>query len=95
MKLADRSANLLRTRTEIQPVRELIINAGIRSVETPVLTLKDLAITGGDLITEFGLKPGPVVGKTHKALLEFIIEEGEEYNTYEILKEKAKNILFE
>jgi tRNA nucleotidyltransferase (CCA-adding enzyme) len=93
LKLADRSANLFRSPTEIQPVKELIINAGIRSVEDPVLTLKDLAISGGDLIKEFNIKPGPLVGKVHKALLEFIVEEGEENNTYEILKEKAKELL--
>jgi len=93
LKLADRSANLYRSSTEIQPTKELIINAGIRSVEDPVLTLKDLAISGGDLIKEFNLQPGPIVGKIHKALLEFIIEEGEEYNTYQILKDQAYKLL--
>lgn len=93
LKLADRSGNILRSKTEIQPVRELIINAGIRCTEQPVLTLKDLAMSGGDLIKEFNLQPGPIVGKIHKALLEFIIEEGEEYNTYQILKDQAYKLL--
>lgn len=95
LKIADRSANMSRSRSEIQPIRELIINAGIRSVGPAVFELKDLAIKGGDLINEFNLKPGPVVGKLHKALLEFVIDEGFEYNTYEILKNKAAELLAE
>ena len=74
-------------------MKKLIINAGIRSVEEPVLSLKDLAITGGDLIKEFNLVPGPIVGKLHKALLEFIVDEGTEFNTYEILKTRAYYLL--
>lgn len=93
LKLADRSANMSRSKSEIQPIKELIINAGIRSVEEPVLSLKDLAITGGDLIKEFELSPGPVVGKLHKTLLEFIVDEGEEFNSYIVLRNKAEAIL--
>lgn len=93
LKLADRSANMSRSKSEIKPIKELIINAGIRSVEDPVLTLKDLAISGGDLIKEFELSPGPIVGKLHKLLLEFIVDEGGEYNNYITLKAKAELIL--
>lgn len=93
LKIADRSANMSRSRSEIQPIKELIVNAGIRSVEDPVLTLKDLAISGGDLINEFNLSPGPVVGKLHKTLLEFIVDEGEEFNSYIVLRNKAEAIL--
>lgn len=93
LKIADRSANMSRSRSEIQPIKELIINAGIRSVEDPVLTLKDLALSGGDLIKEFELSPGPIVGKLHKLLLEFIVDEGEEFNDYITLKAKAELIL--
>ncbi len=47
------------------------------------LTLKDLAVTGKDLI-EAGISPGPQLGKTLKELLEFVLEEPEA-NTKEIL----------
>ncbi len=94
LKLADRSANVGKSASERTPIRQLIINAGIRKTEENLpLTLKDLAIKGGDLIKEFKLKPGPIVGNLHNDLLNFVIEEGEEYNTYEILKEKSEILL--
>ena len=93
LKIADRSANMYRSPSEIAPIKDLIVGAGIRSVEQPVLSLKDLAMSGGDLITEFNIQPGPVVGRIHRALLEFIVEEGEEFNTYEQLKNKAEELL--
>ena len=93
LKLADRAANMSRTKNERSPIRDLIINAGIRSKEEYVFSLKDLAISGGDLIKEFNLIPGPVVGNLHKALLEFVVEEGQDCNTYEILLNQAKEYL--
>lgn len=93
LKLADRAANMSRTKNERSPIRDLIINAGIRSTEEYIFSLKDLAISGGDLIKEFNLIPGPVVGNLHKALLEFVVEEGQDFNTYEILLNQAKEYL--
>jgi len=93
LKIADRSANISKSENEIQPIRELIINSGIKYTKDSVVTLKDLAISGGDLINEFSLSPGPIVGKLHKLLLDFIIEEGEELNTYTILRNKAEDTI--
>lgn len=91
LKLADRLANMDRTPTEIEPVRGMIINSGIRAVEEVLpLTLDKLAISGGNLILELGLAPGPYVGLLHRRLLEFVVDEGEEYNTYEKLLAQAK-----
>jgi putative nucleotidyltransferase with HDIG domain len=96
LKLADRLANMDRTPTEIAPVRGMIINSGIREVEENLpLTLKDLTLSGGDLIKEFGLHPGPVVGVLHKRLLEFVVDEGEEFNTYKALVKQARVYLAE
>lgn len=47
------------------------------------LSLKDLAVTGKDLI-EAGIRPGPELGKTLNELLELVIEHPE-YNTKESL----------
>lgn len=51
--------------------------------EQNCLSLKDLAVTGTDLI-ESGLKPGPELGEILKKLLEIVIE-NPEYNTKEYL----------
>ncbi len=50
------------------------------------LSLKDLAVTGRDLI-DAGLKPGPQLGQTLNELLELVIEHPE-YNTKELLLER-------
>ena len=50
------------------------------------LSLKDLAVTGRDLI-EAGMQPGPELGRTLNQLLELVIEPPE-YNTKESLLER-------
>ncbi|MBV5347190.1 CCA tRNA nucleotidyltransferase [bacterium] len=94
LKLADRQANLRNGPNKPTPIKELILNSGIRGSNEPLpLTVRDLAITGGQLIGEFKLNPGPLVGKLQKALLEFVIEEGEEFNTFDKLKDQAAVLL--
>ena len=51
--------------------------------ERNCLSLKELAVTGSDLI-EGGLEPGPKLGEILKKLLELVIEHPE-YNTKEYL----------
>lgn len=54
--------------------------------EQECLSLKELAVTGRDLI-DAGMKPGPQLGQTLNELLELVIEHPE-YNTKEsLLKE--------
>ncbi len=96
LKLADRLANMDRSPTEIGPVRGMIINAGIRDSEEELpLTVKNLAVSGGELIVKFCLVPGPKVGILHRMLLEFVVEEGTEYNTYPHLVNQAEIYLKE
>ena len=54
--------------------------------EQECLSLKELAVTGRDLI-EAGMKPGPELGQTLNELLELVIEHPE-YNTKESLLER-------
>ena len=53
------------------------------------LAAGDLAVTGGDLITELALKPGPQVGKLIAALVDRVIEDPAE-NTRERLLDFAR-----
>ena len=53
-------------------------------------TLKDLAVSGKDLL-ELGMRPGPDVGKTLKALLEDVLD-GRLENERATLLERAKTI---
>ncbi len=53
------------------------------------LCLKDLAVTGRDLIESAGMKPGPGLGAVLEELLEAVLEEPEK-NTRETLLALAK-----
>jgi tRNA nucleotidyltransferase/poly(A) polymerase len=94
LRLADRLANLGKNPNQFVPIRELIINCGIRKVEEELpFTVKSLALSGGELITIFDLNPSPIVGKLQKHLLNYVIEEGEEYNIKDKLLEESKKFL--
>jgi len=41
----------------------------------PPLSTRDLAINGNDIMSEFGLAPGPLVGKVLNHLLEAVLDE--------------------
>lgn len=56
------------------------------------ITVKDLKIDGNDLIREFNLKQGPIIGKILNYLLDLILDEPE-LNDRAILIEKTKNFL--
>ncbi|MBI5151368.1 MAG: HD domain-containing protein [Candidatus Pacebacteria bacterium] len=55
-------------------------------------SMNDMAIDGNDLMKEFGLRPGPEVGKLLKMLFKDVVEHPE-HNTKEYLMEKAKKLL--
>lgn len=53
------------------------------------MDVKDLAVNGHDLMTELGLQPGPMLGKTLQYLFEQVLEDPE-LNTKETLLSRAK-----
>ena len=61
--------------------------------DAPPLSIKDLAINGGDLL-EIGIKPGPILGAILSYLLDAVIKEPKN-NTKEILLTLAKNYSIE
>ncbi len=57
--------------------------------EKPALELKELAVTGSDII-ELGVKPGPEIGRILKGLLELVIEEPDKNNREFLLNQVLK-----
>ncbi len=53
------------------------------------LAIKDLAISGDDIVTILNIKPGPVVGEILRYVLEKVVDEPE-INTYEQLSDLIK-----
>ena len=58
----------------------------------PPMTIKDLDISGYDIMDEFKLSPGPMVGKILKHLLTYVLD-SPEHNTKEILMNEAKGFV--
>ena len=55
------------------------------------LSTRDLAVRGSDLMSELGLKPGPIIGRVLDGLLELVIETPEK-NERAVLLEEARKI---
>lgn len=55
----------------------------------PALTIKELAVTGRDIMTELGVKPGPQIGELLQYLLEQVLDQPEQ-NDRETLLSLAK-----
>lgn len=55
------------------------------------LELKDLQVTGNDLINELGMEPGPEIGKILKSILDYVLEDPAR-NRKDILLTYAKGI---
>ena len=49
------------------------------------ITVKDLAVNGHDIMNEFNLKPGPIIGKILNALLEEILDNPDKNNRKALL----------
>lgn len=58
----------------------------------PPFGLKDLDVNGNDLMVEFGLKPGPLVGRILNELLEMVLD-NPAANTHEALISRAREFL--
>lgn len=92
VRIADRKGNIGKlpfTFSQIRERREVFLEG---PVELP-FTVNSLALGGGELISILGLTPGPIVGKLQKALLEWVIEEGEEFNNPDSLLKRALVVL--
>lgn len=92
LRIADRKSNLNKNRFTFGDIRyrRLVFV----DVEQPLpFNVNSLALKGGQLIDLLGLTPGPVVGLLQKHLLDFVIENGPEFNSAELLETEARSFL--
>lgn len=94
IRIADRAANIKKQPFTFTDIRERIELVMQPIVDLPLST-HDLKVTGGGLIKEFKLQPGPVVGRLQKYLLDYVLEYGEQYNEYHYLIKEAYTYLKE
>ena len=62
-------------KSDIANLQELKQRVERLVAEGTALGVGDLAISGGDLLKEVGLKPGPIVGKILRGLLDEVTDE--------------------
>jgi len=91
LRRADRIGNGLK-RGESASVRNLKKRIDKIIEEQNAIKVKDLTINGYDIMNEFQLKPGPIIGKILNSLLEEILDDPSK-NTKEMLLSIAGEIL--
>ena len=95
MRMADRHAALAHPQFPCSDWRDWVRKFRDGIPENAAFNVHALAVSGGDLIKTFNLRPGPIVSDVQRGLLCFVIDEGFEFNTVEALAEEVHNILGE
>ena len=95
LKLADRLANVKHSKNKASMIKPMFRNTGIVSTEDKVISVKDLALSGGKIIELFCLKPGPIIGRIQRYLLEFVMVKGSSYNNRNVLEKLVELYLME
>ncbi len=91
LRRADRIGNGLK-RGDSNSVKNLKERINKVLEEENAITVKDLALNGYDIMSEFHLEPGPIIGKILKRLLEEILDDPSK-NTKETLLSYARSIV--
>lgn len=86
IRIADTKANIANDALALYEIKNIV--CGCTMVEEVVFSTHSLAVSGKDLIREWELSPGPIVGKLQKFLLSFSIEEGNNDPDCLLLKSK-------
>jgi putative nucleotidyltransferase with HDIG domain len=74
LRIADAKGNFKSANETISGVKEIVKTFTL--VEEEPVNLNSLAVSGGQLIKELELTPGPIVGEIHRELFDFFIETG-------------------
>ncbi len=90
VRLGDRRGNGQRDGLPV-PIMELQKRIERVIEQDNALTVKDLDIDGHIIMTEFNLKPGPVIGRILNELLEMVLDDPDA-NNREVLLNKAREV---
>jgi tRNA nucleotidyltransferase/poly(A) polymerase len=91
MRLADHHGNIKNEPPAISEIKKQFMK--LNSIGAPVqLTVKNLAISGGDIITMFGIQPGPKIGEIQRELFSHVID-GDLLNERDVLVQYIKDNL--
>jgi len=86
LRKADRKANIAREDFTPEEWEAMENQLKCEIIEEKPFNIHSLVFKGGDIIKQYHLKPGPEIGKLQEKMLDYIIEYGQEFNTYFDLK---------
>ena len=84
LRLADEQANLAKNPPVMAHVKDMVHAFEAENDQGP-FSVKDLAVSGKEVMDVFGIPPGPRVGEILRFLLDHVLEEGREINKRSIL----------
>lgn len=93
LRMADRQANIARDNFTLREWIDMYKSLLTCHEEDIPFNTHRLALSGGEIIKRFGIKPGKQVGDIQKHLLNFVIENGQEFNNKDILIKEVTNHL--
>jgi tRNA nucleotidyltransferase/poly(A) polymerase len=85
LRVADRAGNRKKQPYSDEEIAALVEHAERAAGGKVPSTINSLAISGGELMTELNLAPGPIIGEIQRFLLEQVLEQGEEINSRQAL----------
>ncbi len=93
LRIADRAANRKKQPYTDAEIAAMADRAALVGNSKVPFSVTSLAVSGGELIKAFNLRPGPLVGKLQRYLLDQILEQGEQMNTPRTLLFLARQYL--
>jgi tRNA nucleotidyltransferase/poly(A) polymerase len=93
LRKADRAANI--ARENFTPEEWVAMEQQLRQeiIEDKPFNIHSLAFKGRDIIEVFDLLPGARIGKIQNLMMDYIVDEGQKYNTYDDLKDFVIKVL--
>jgi len=94
LRLADDSSNLKKDPDEVQKHCDIFYNGFLEVMNSErAFSIKDLAISGNDVMVMLGISPGPEVGKVLNDLLRLVIDDPELNDRGTLMKYLMENLL--
>lgn len=90
LRMADRKANLSRENFSLTEWKQMHKTLTTEAKQELPFSVHDLELKGGDIIRELDLAPGKLISDLQKRLLDFVVEEGKEFNKRDILLNEVK-----
>lgn len=95
LKFADRRGNIAKCQNTITDIKIKYRKLFSKDITEGAFNVKSLNIDGNIIMSEFNIPPSKMIGTILNLLLEYVIDNGNEFNNHETLLLKAREIFLE